>query len=194
MVNRANYHLARRYLDHLRVLVQLTEQSLGRYWSYLRHLLLWADEMLFGEAPARRPTFPAYLASRTPSLAPATVKKILQTAKRFFLWAKQASPRDFHGVAENWINTLRAPRQAQAVPEHAFVTVEEAVQLATSPVDPDDLAARRDRAGVALLFLSGMRAGALGSLPIQAVDIPSRTIKQWPSLGVHTKNLKSDTT
>ncbi len=34
----------------------------------------------------------------------------------------------------------------------------------------------------------------LGSLPIQAVDVKSRTIKQWPDLGVRTKNLKSATT
>ena len=45
-----------------------------------------------------------------------------------------------------------------------------------------------------MLFLSGMRATAFGTLPIAAVDLPSRTIKQWPALGVATKNGKSATT
>jgi integrase len=45
-----------------------------------------------------------------------------------------------------------------------------------------------------MLFLSGMRAGAFCTMPIQAVDVPHRAIKQWPSLGVETKNGKSATT
>ncbi len=45
-----------------------------------------------------------------------------------------------------------------------------------------------------MMYLSGMRAGAFGSLSIACVDLPNRTIKQWPSLGVQTKNGKSATT
>ena len=44
------------------------------------------------------------------------------------------------------------------------------------------------------MFLSGMRAGALGTLPIAAIDLHCCEIKQWPSLGVETKNDKSATT
>jgi len=39
-----------------------------------------------------------------------------------------------------------------------------------------------------------MRAGALGSLTLECVDLANRTIKQWPALGVKTKNAKSATT
>ena len=35
-----------------------------------------------------------------------------------------------------------------------------------------------------------MRVGAIVSLPLQAVDIPNRTVIQYPSLGVRTKNRK----
>jgi len=45
-----------------------------------------------------------------------------------------------------------------------------------------------------MLFLSGSRAGAFTSLPIQAVDIPGRAIRQWPELGVRTKFGKRATT
>ena len=78
--------------------------------------------------------------------------------------------------------------------EHEFVTLEEMLRLCALPIDEDDLALRRDQAAAALLFLSGMRATAFGTLPIAAVDLSSRTIKQWPALGVATKNGKSATT
>ena len=65
-------------------------------------------------------------------------------------------------------------------------TLEEAIQLATAEIDEDDLALRRDQAGAAFLYPSGMRDGAFGSLPLQAVDIKERTVKQWPSFGVKT--------
>jgi hypothetical protein len=39
-----------------------------------------------------------------------------------------------------------------------------------------------------------MRAGALASLPLEAVDVEERTVRQWPSLGVRTKNDKTATT
>ena len=72
--------------------------------------------------------------------------------------------------------------------------MEEVQRLAHLTIADDDLALRRDRAAAILLFLSGIRAGAFGTLPIDAVDLPNRTIKQWTSLGVETKNDKSATT
>jgi integrase len=57
-----------------------------------------------------------------------------------------------------------------------------------------DLAILRDRAAAVLLFLSGAHAGAFTSLPILAVDIPGRAIRQWPELGVRTKFGKRATT
>lgn len=82
---------------------------------------------------------------------------------------------------------LRPPRSVEPAPSHEFVTLDEALQLAALEIEEDNLALRRDQAGAALLYVSGMRAGALGSLPLEAVDVTSRTIKQWPSLGVRTK-------
>jgi len=93
-----------------------------------------------------------------------------------------------------WIDELRPPRSVEAPDEHVFVTLEEVLSLTAVPVADDDLAARRDQAAAVMLFLSGMRVAAFGSLPIGAVDLPSRTIKQWPALGVKTKNGKSATT
>jgi len=42
-----------------------------------------------------------------------------------------------------------------------------------------------------MLFLSGMRADALASIPISCVDLPNRRISQLPESGVRTKNRKA---
>jgi integrase len=66
--------------------------------------------------------------------------------------------------------------------------------LITIPHDEGDPALLRDKAAAAMLFLSGARASAFTTLPISAVDLPARTIHQWPELGVATKNKKRATT
>jgi len=93
-----------------------------------------------------------------------------------------------------WVDALRPPRNVQPATDHVFVTLDEAKQLSALEIPEDNLVLRRDQAGAAMLFVSGMRAGALGSLPIEAVDLANRTVKQWPALGVATKNDKSATT
>ena len=42
-----------------------------------------------------------------------------------------------------------------------------------------------------MLFLSGMRADVLASIPINCIDLPNRTLYQLPEKGVHTKNNKA---
>jgi integrase len=207
MVNRENYLLTKAYLGYLREVVQLDVRSTQRYWFYLRHLLLWADATPFSQASMVQPTFPTYLSTvragggaetlapgTCQGLSPTTLKKIAQTAKRFFTWAKMTYSRRFRAVSKAWIDALRPPRSVQPAPKHEFVTLDEVKQLAALKVPEQDLALRRDQAAASLLFVSGMRAGALGSLPIEALDLPNRAVKQWPSLGVATKNGKSATT
>jgi integrase len=198
LINRNNYHLAKEFLAYLRDVTQIDGSSQGRYWSYLKWLLVWADGFSFGKVIDRRPTFAAYLSSAGSNvereLAPVTVKKIFQTAKRFFTWAKTKYPSDFREIAVDWIEALRLPRTAETSHEHRFIRLEEVRAIAQVEVEPADVASRRDRAASVMLFLSGMRASAFGSLTLECVDLASRTIKQWPSLGVKTKNGKSATT
>ena len=127
-------------------------------------------------------------------MAPTTLKKIIQTTKRFFTWLKTTYPREFRDMPAAWIDTLRPPRSVQPAEDHEFVSLEEIQHIAALQIDPTDLALHRDQAAAVMLFLSGMRAGAFSTLPICAVDLSTRTIKQWPSLGVETKNGKSATT
>lgn len=198
MVNRRNYQRVCEYLDYLAQVSQLDPRSVERYRFYLRHLLLWADEVLLGEAASIRPGFPHFLsavrAGDTDSLAPSTLKKIVQTVRRFFVWAKMNYAAEFREVTSAWLDALRPPRATQPFKEHAFVTIDEVRRILAAPIDPNDLPLVRDQAAVAMLYLSGMRATAFCTLPIAAVDLSSRSIKQWPSLGVATKNHKSATT
>ena len=199
MINRKNYLTAKQYLKYLDEVNQLDQRSINRYWFYLKYLLIWADDILFSHAAAIRPTFASYLSverldGEDGPLSPSTLKKVIQTAKRFFVWAKMTYPRDYREVTAAWIDTLRPPRGVQVVEEHEFITLSEVQQLIAFKSDPLDFALRRDQAGAAMLFLSGMRAGAFSTLPIAAVDLPNRTIKQLTSLGVETKNGKSATT
>jgi len=199
MVNRCNYHLTQEYLAYLDGVCQLDVRSRERYWFYLKYLLIWADETSFERVVERRPTFPSFLGTvrldgERGMLAPAILKKIIQTIKRFFVWLKLAYVREYRDLSLAWIEALRPPRSMELPAEHVFVIPSEVQQLIGFQSAAEDLTLRRDQAAAALLFLSGMRASAFATLPIAAVDLSSRTLKQWPALGVDTKNGKSATT
>jgi integrase len=199
MIHRDNYILVMRYLKELREVYQLSSSSVGRYRFYLRHLLLWAGETPFNHVAKLRPTFPGYVGNIPGrhgeiALAPASQKKIIEIGKRFFIWGKQNNPREFSLLTSAWVESLRPPRFKGTSNEHKYVTLEEVLQLVAVPHEDGDLALLRDKAAAALLFLSGARASALTTLPISAVDLPARTLHQWPELGVATKNGKHATT
>lgn len=198
MIDRHNYQLAKQFLAYLRDVTQIDPVSVERYWIHLKQLLLWADDVPFNKCAEKRPTFAAHLASRqeskTKPIASLTVKKIFQTTKRFFTWAKTTHARDFRAVPLDWIEALRLPRAPENPTEHEFVKLAEVQRLAALEIDPSDLALQRDQAAAVMLFLSGMRAGAFTSMTIECVDLPNRTIRQWTSLGIKTKNSKSATT
>jgi integrase len=195
-----NYFLAREFIAYLSEVMQLNPTSVYRYWPYLKHLLIWADAVPFSQAAAIRPTFTSYLAalgqsrSEPAGLAGMTLKKILQTAKRFFGWLKTMYPQQYRQLPPAWIDALRLPRGSRPVEEHKFVRLEQVLELIGIPIPDEDIATWRDQAAAAMLFLSGARATAFTTLTLECVDLPNRTVKQWTELGVKTKNSKSATT
>lgn len=70
-----------------------------------------------------------------------------------------------------------------------FYSLEDVLQLVA--VSTETLRQDRAKAGACILFLSGMRAEALASLPISCVDLENNQIMQLPELGVRTKNSKA---
>ena len=199
MIERQNYLKTRKHFIYLQEVMQLNPASLDRYRFYLRHLLLWAREVDFKNAQNIRPTLPSYLASLPGkdgkgNLAGCTQKKILDTSKRFFRWAKTSYSRELNSLPITWIDTLKMPRQPQVTQENVFVSEDDVRKIISYPVEQDDLALLRDQAAAALLFLSGMRGSAFVTLPISALDLENLTVRQWPEMGVHTKNSKKATT
>jgi site-specific recombinase XerC len=199
MVRRENYLQVKSFFDYLTGSQQLSPETVSRYWFCGRHLLLWAAERPLGEAHLIRPTFTAYLGSlvnerRKRSLSPATTRKITQISRRILNWLKSSLPSEYAVLPAGWVESLQPPRHVEASREPCYVSLEEVLALGSVPVAPGDLALRRDRAASALLFLSGMRASALCTMPISCLDIESRTVRQYPEMGVRTKNSKSATT
>jgi integrase len=123
-----------------------------------------------------------------------TQKKIIEAGKRFFIWGKQNHPKEFGSLTTAWLESLRPPRVRDTSDDHEYVSLEEVLQLIAIPHGEEDLAPQRDKAAAAMLFLSGARASAFATLPIAAVDLPARILRQWPELGVATKNGKRATT
>ena len=199
MINRSNYKLTREFLDFLSEIKQLSPGSLHRFKLDLNHFLLWLDETPIEKCETKRPSFPSFLQTSrmdgsNKSLGVDTQKKTIQTTKRFLHWLKLYHPHRFKSLPVVWIDSLKAAAGFSAPGEHEFVTLEEAIFLANVPLKQEKLVYLRDQAAVAMLFVSGMRAGAFATLPIEAVDLTAMAVKQWPSLGVWTKNRKHATT
>lgn len=184
------------FLDSI---VGVGDETLGRYWSCLRHLLFWAMDTLLCQAHTIQPNYPAYVAGLPAlwgdgSISPDTRKKLLEVARRFFNWGKINLP-EFRNLPLSWISTLKYSKPARrCMDEHVYVSLDEVESLLAVPVKEDDLALRRDKAAAATLYLTGMRAEAFTTAPIQAFDFTGMRVQQWTDLGVVTKNGTEATT
>ncbi len=200
MINRENFQYSQEFLQFQLHSKLLASASVERYRFYLRHWLLWLDEIPIGKAPKKLPLFPRYLAipeerdQKAKALSSTTSKKIIQVVKLFLEWLRIYHPEVLGEISREWIDSLRHIPIPPKNHQRQYISLEETITLATFPPSDNDLALHRDKAAAALLFLSGMRVGAFATLPIEAVDLSSRRIRQWVELGVRTKGQKSATT
>ncbi|MBN8581926.1 MAG: site-specific integrase [Anaerolineae bacterium] len=192
MISKKNVQLVRKYLEYRRSVDQIAEGSAKREETHLRYVLRWMQEASFQDVQDKRPTFPDYfrahpLSERSKPLSPVYIKKTLATARLFFTWLSE-NETGYKKIKPAWIKKIKVKRLVNIQRTTEYVSLEEIMTIASRPCK--GARARRARAGLVFLFLSGMRIGAFISLPIQAVDIPNRVIYQDPSLGVKTKNSK----
>lgn len=194
LINRGNYLLVQKYLQALAEECQLNPQSIQRYRFYLRHVLIWANQTPFAQAAGIRPSIFAFLGLQR--LAGESQKKIIGQARKFFEWCKSNQAAQFDALPAPWLMKLKYKKKSihQPKDESDFVSLEEAIRLATLPGGEGDLAHWRDCAMAARLFLSGERASAAVSSPISAIQLDDLSLRQWPELGVKTKNGKKATT
>jgi integrase len=190
MINRGNWQLVRKYLKYRAEVDQLSSKSIRLEETWLRHLLEWANDKPFEQAPKKRPTLPEYILSArldgvSDKLSNSYTKKVIGSSKRFFEWLTKHSKGYRHIIGADWLDTLKPARMNPDVKEHKAVTIEEIRAMSKTPVFT--MRDRRIQAAAVFWFLSGIRIGAFVTLPLAAVDISSRSVKQWPDLGVQTK-------
>jgi site-specific recombinase XerD len=198
MINRQNYQLIDEYLLAKIDSGALSDLSIKRYRSWARHLILWADETTLQKAAEIKPTYIAYLQNvitkKGKPLSRESWKKLLMVAVDFFNWVKESKKRQVSALSDNWIKTLRIPHSIKSEEDDEFVSFNEITKLCSISQDSKNLVGIRETAAAAFLYCSGIRVGAFVSLPISAVNIAERSIKQWPEWGVKTKNGKKQTT
>lgn len=197
MINRENYLVVRAFLDYRSEVLQLDPRSVKVAWTWLKHLLRWAGDVPITDAARIRPVFPRYLVAAKradgkgdETLSRNAVSESCEYARGLFTWAREHEPTRFGAVSLGWIETLRPPRMDDLPPKmREFVTVE-MVRAVLAVPDGDDVT-RRDKAALAFLFLSGMRATAFCSLTVECVDADQGRVLQYPHMGVKTKNRKA---
>jgi site-specific recombinase XerD len=202
MICRINYKDVRKFLEYEREVRQLSVKTINRKRSALYDFLEWAGSDPLTRCQDKRPTFPAYLEDvevirnyrpTGQNLSYRTRAKVCSAARQFLEWAAKALPERYGEIDLTlWINSLRAREYVQRYSEPEKYTIGEVLKLVAVP--GDSLRMRRERAAVAFIFLSGMRVGAFTTLPIVAVNLDALEVRQWPQLGVQTKNGDAATT
>ena len=196
MINRSNWKSVKAYLAYREKVDQVSINTIKADEGRLKHLLLWADEVPFQKAPRIQPPLSEYLKEarldeKDKPLSRAYTTKIVRVGIRFFKWLR-SNRRGYKAITPTWLATLKPPRTSACEPIFRAVSFEEICNMAQAPAKL--LWEMRIRAAAVFMFLSGIRVGALVSLPLAAVDLDSRSVKQWPSLGVRTKFSKHATT
>lgn len=196
MINRDNWKLTKAYIRYRVDVDRIGEASAAVERTYLRHLLEWADDVPFVRVKTIRPSLPEYVLSLDHGreggrFSGVHAGKILSGARRFFEWAVSQYP-EYRLLKGGWIATIKAKRLEELPKKVSSVSLDEIREIAVAPVV--NIVEERIRAAAVFWFLSGIRIGAFVSLPIKAVDLSKRVVRQYPSLGVRTKNGKYGTT
>lgn len=197
MIYRQNWFDVRAYLHHIERVRQNDAETVKRARAHLRHLLEWADETPLPKARGVDPTFPGYLLTarsdgKDKTLAPASIIKCLANARQFFAFARAEWQLRYKPISESWIEMLQPPRHIRMdsrLPVRQFYPLEDVLRIAA--VSTETLRQERGKVAVCTLFLSGMRADALASLPISCVNVAAGEVEQLPELGVRTKGRKA---
>ena len=185
MVNRENYLLVKKYLEHNLNVKQNLPQTVRLARRDLYEFITWLDEKNISQAAAIRPTFIEYMTKAGSSYG--TQEQRCFNARSFLSWLILYERMK---INEAWIDMLRPRKVAGKLLSSRKIWTLENVRKITA-IKPESNREIRDIAATAFLFLSGMRIGAFYTLPLSCVDIARRRVTQSPEFGVHTKFSKS---
>jgi site-specific recombinase XerC len=196
VINRQNWIDTKEYLAYCERIGRDPE-TVKRIRGLLRHLLNWAGETPLSKARNIDPSFPVYLRTarldgKAKRLGASSMKKACEYSRLFFNYIRGEHLQRYKLITTSWIKTISPGTHSgmhSEYHEHEFWEIEQVRKIAA--LEPRNLTEQRDRAAVCFLFLSAMRAQAFVSLPVEALDLRRKTVKQLPELGVHTKNGKA---
>jgi integrase len=200
MINRENWKLIKKFLKYREVVSQNHPLTIRSGWGALKHTLQWADETHFRNAAKLRPPLPTYLLTsrkdgKQEPLSPARMEKILIFSRNFFEWLRMEYPSYNKNVPLMWIESLQVPRshgkQSHLV-RRVFWTLEDVIKVLDYPTT--SIRHMRDKAALAFIYASAMRAGAFVTLPVRSVELETSKVYQLPEWGVQTKNSKAAVT
>lgn len=186
LINRDNYFDVQAYLEHSARVRRNSVETVKRKRGLLRHGLEWAMDMPFSDATRTKVHFTDYLNTvgrdgqirsdgKTGPLSAETKRKIAEEFSRFFLYMRKIKPQQYNSksITDEWLASIRIKPKEDEVLEHEFYEIDEVKKLVAPPTHQETLAEFRLRAAIALLFVSGMRVGALVTMPIKAIDVQS---------------------
>ncbi|MBW1645549.1 MAG: tyrosine recombinase XerC [Deltaproteobacteria bacterium] len=161
-----------RYLNGERRFSAHTLRAYGRDLDFLGLFL----QRHFGLEPGddrtwlrvREEQLRAFLRHQLEGRSRATVARRLATIKSFFAFLQKRGWRP-----DNPADLLATPRQGKRLPTHFEIEEIDALLAAIPTVD---LAGKRDRAIIELLYASGMRVAELTALDVGSVDFLARVI------------------
>jgi site-specific recombinase XerC len=196
MINRGNYDLVKKYLRYRQNYDQVSIETVRLEKTWLRYFLEWADEKPFDQVAKINPTFPEYIKCAETitgkRFAAEYQRKVVSSTRRFLTWLTVHIKGFRNKISPIYLQTLKTRKGFNNPHAHEFVTIDEMMGIVSAPVYT--LRDRRIKASCIFWFLSGIRIKAFSTLPIKAIDLDNLSVKQWPSLGVLTKNKKSATT
>jgi len=192
-----NEKIKRKYLKWLREAEGLSEatitgveRAVGLYEEYSQ------DQDFASFSQKKAVGFKLWLQERSrggATVSITTVYNQIRYVKAFFTWlAGQPGYKSRIGLdAVSYLTLERKKvREATAAKPVKFPSLEYVRQL-TDSIKPSTEVARRDRALIAFLLVSGMRDQAVASLPLGCFDREALVVHQDPKRGVSTKFSKS---
>lgn len=204
LICRNNWMDVQAYLAHCEKTKRNSAATIKRQWGLLRHALEWSQDKPFPQSPSNTTSFTDYLEQvgtittrsdgKSGPLSPETKRRALEEMVRFFHFMRKTNPKRYppHVVNDEWLASLKVLTTEDQVIDHKFYTFTEVERLTATPDHTETLTQFRLRAAIALLFLSGMRVGALVTLPLKAINLSAAhpVVWQWGLYGVQTKNGK----
>lgn len=190
MIFRQNYKDVKGYLKYHSVILHNEDTTVRGYWVSFKRILTWCDDVPFSEFYKAKITLPEYLRKMVLSqeINEQTASDTCSLFKEFLRFQMSENHARYGKLKQSQIAENKFTVHADSAKMPKYVSIEEINKIAE--YTPENLIQQRAQASACFLFLSGMRAGAFVTIPINCVDLEKRNIYQFPEKGVHTKFTK----